>query len=135
MTCYSFIQVLKKSVLLIPALFQTGVLMNPPKDLFKFVERNQVEIKSLTEAFGEFLRERQPNSYCVLTSLTNVVDFIISHNFVDADNAEHLALLTAQTLEAFQNTITEAAEQIMRGRFNESLFEDEDYEISYIGRC
>lgn len=107
--------------------------MNPPKDLFKFVENNQVEIKSLTEAFGEFLRERQPNPYCVLTSLTNVVDFIISHNFVNADSAEHLALLTAQALEAFQNTIIEAAEQIMRDRFNESLFEDEDYEISYIG--
>lgn len=106
-----------------------------PKDLFKFVEDNQTEINSFTDAFGEFLRKHQPNPYCVLASLTNIVDFIISSNFIDADNAEHLLLLTNQTLAAFENTITEAAEQIMRGRFGESLFEIEDQGASYPGPC
>jgi hypothetical protein len=70
-----------------------------------------------------------------LAALTNIVDFIVSHNFIEADDADHLRLLTNQTLEAFENTITEAAEQIMRGRFDESLFEIEDQKIHYPGSC
>ncbi len=97
-----------------------------PKDLFKFVEDNQGEINDLTHALGKFFYEHQPNPYAVLTCLTNILGFIIEHNFIDAKNADHLRVLTDQTLEAYNNTILGAAEEIMRGRFNESLFEEEE---------
>jgi|JI7StandDraft_1071085.scaffolds.fasta_scaffold412124_2 hypothetical protein len=105
-----------------------GIIMEP-KDLFKFVEDNQDEIGTLTQAFGDFLRQRQPDPYVVLASLTDVVAFIIEHNFIAVDNAEHLRLLTNQTLEAYRNAILGTAEPIMRGRFNETLRDGEDDEI------
>ena len=107
-----------------------------PKDLFKFVEDNQDEINDLTHALGEFFYERQPNPYAVLTCLTNVLGFIIEHNFIDAEDADHLRVLTDQTLEAYSNAILSAAEEIMRGRFNESLFEEgESNDFFYPRSC
>ena len=100
-----------------------------PKDLFKFVEDNQDEIGSLTRALSDFLRQRQPDPYVVLASLTDVVSFIIEHNFISVDDAEHLRLLTNQTLVAYRNTILGSAEPIMRGRFNETLRDEDDDEI------
>lgn len=101
-----------------------------PKDLFTFVENNQDDIGALTHAISDFLRQRQPDPYVVLASFTDVIAFIIEHNFLTVDNAEHLRLLTHQVLEAYRNTILSAAEPIMRGRFNETLFDEEgDNEI------
>ena len=97
-----------------------------PKDLFKFVENNQDDIGALTHAFSDFLRQRQPNPYIALASCTDIVAFIIEHTFITVDNAEHLRLLTNQVLEAYRNTILSAAEPIMRGRFNDTLFNKED---------
>lgn len=107
-----------------------------PKDLFKFVEDNQDEINELTHALGDFFYKRQPNPYAVLTCLTNVVGFIIEHNFIDAEDADHLRVLTGQTIEAYINTTLGAAEEIMRGRFNESLFEGEEaHDFFYPRSC
>lgn len=97
-----------------------------PKDLFKVVEDHQDEIGAFTRAFSDFLRERQANPYVVLASLTDIVYFIIENNFITVDNAEHLKFLTSQVLEAYRNTILSAAEPIMRGRFNETLCDEED---------
>ncbi len=109
-----------------------GKIMEP-KDLFKFVEENQDEISALTRALSDFLRQRQPDPYVVLASLTGVVAFIIEHNFIAVDNAEHLRLLTHQTLEAYRNTILGTAEPIMRGRFNETLCDEEGDREIYTG--
>ena len=84
-----------------------------PVDLFEFVENNQDEINALTSEFGEFLRQRQPNPYTVLSSLSDIVSFIIENNFIGVDDAKHLRVLTNQTLEAYNNTILSAAEEIM----------------------
>lgn len=98
--------------------------MTLPKDLFQFVEDNQAEINSLTDALSAFLEEHQANPYVVLISLTNVVSFIVENYFLEADDADHLKILTAQTLEAYQNAIIDGAEEIMKGRFKQTLFDE-----------
>jgi len=102
------------------------MVMDIPEDLFEFVEHNQDEINAITDALGEFFYQHQPNPYALLASLTDTVGFIIEHNFIAAKDADHLRFLTEQTLEAYTNTILHAAEEIMRGRFNGSLFDKED---------
>ena len=92
-----------------------------PKDLFEFVRKNQNDINALTYSLSDFFRKRQPNPYAVLACLTDVLTFIIENNFTEIEDMEHLELLVHQTLDAYTNTILDAADNVAYDRFGESF--------------
>ena len=92
-----------------------------PKDLFEFVRKNQNDINALTYSLGDFFRKRHPNPYAVLACLTNVVTCIVKENFIEIDDREHLELLVHQTLDAYTNTILDAADDVAHDRFGKSF--------------
>lgn len=92
-----------------------------PTDLFEFVRKNQNDINALTYSISDFFRKRHPNPYTVLSCLTNVVTFIVENNFIDVADMEHLELLVNQTVDAYTNSVLEAADNVAYDRFGKSF--------------
>lgn len=97
-----------------------------PKDLFQFVEENRKDVNALGRTLADVLTAQRANPYITLAALCDIVTSIIETNFPYCNDAKHLRRLTQQTLEGYGNAILDAAEKVIRARFNEELRADDE---------